>query len=86
MLELLCGHRAVLLRHLHVCVCVCVCVSQGTKVIDACDAAGVRAFPTWVINGKVVEGQLTLDALEAELASTEPVTPQRAPSPFAEAQ
>jgi len=59
---------------------------KGVKVVDACDAAGVRAFPTWVINGKVVEGELTLEALQKELdAGTERVAPPpKPPSPFAD--
>ncbi len=36
-------------------------------MIKACQDAGVRAFPTWVINGRVVEGELTLEAIEKEL-------------------
>ena len=62
------GHSFV---SMHTCLCLCL---QGTKVIEACDAAGVRAFPTWVINGRVIEGQLTLEALEEELKNTDPVT------------
>ncbi len=57
---------------------------QGVKVVEACEAAGVRAFPTWSINGKVVEGELTLDALEAELASADRVAPLPPKSPFAD--
>ena len=45
-------------------------------MVSACEEAGVRAFPTWVINGRTVEGELSLDALEAELAS-----PKGQPSP-----
>mmetsp|Transcript_15603 Transcript_15603/g.26985 ORF Transcript_15603/g.26985 Transcript_15603/m.26985 type:complete len:349 (-) Transcript_15603:233-1279(-) len=41
---------------------------QGVKVIEACDAAGVRAFPTWVINGNLVEGEQTFEALQEELS------------------
>lgn len=37
--------------------------SQGTKLLEACDAAGVRAFPTWVINGRSLEGEFTIEAL-----------------------
>jgi protein-disulfide isomerase len=33
----------------------------------ACDAAGVKAFPTWVINGQKIEGQQSLEALAALL-------------------
>ena len=49
---------------------------QGAKMVPACEAAGVRAFPTWVVNGRTVEGELSLDALEAELAA-----PKGQPSP-----
>jgi hypothetical protein len=52
---------------------------QGVKVVDACEAAGVRAFPTWVINGQTVEGELTLEALEAKLDGKE--DPASAPKP-----
>ena len=33
----------------------------------ACDAAKVEGFPTWVINGKKLEGEQTLEKL-AELS------------------
>jgi hypothetical protein len=56
--------------------------------MDACEAAGVRAFPTWVINGKTVEGELTLEALEAKLEGRKDpaaVAPKPKPrSPFAD--
>jgi hypothetical protein len=42
-------------------------VLQGVKIADACEAAGVKAFPTWVINGATTEGQLELSQLEAML-------------------
>jgi|LauGreSBDMM110SN_4_FD.fasta_scaffold606047_1 hypothetical protein len=42
----------------------------------ACEEAGVRAFPTWVVNGRTVEGELSLDALEQELEA-----PKGQPSP-----
>ena len=45
-------------------------------MVPACEAAGVRAFPTWVVNGRTVEGELSLDELEAELAA-----PKGQPSP-----
>ncbi len=34
---------------------------------DACEVAGVQAFPTWVINGKVIEGDMSLELLENAL-------------------
>lgn len=43
---------------------------QGVKIAPACEAAGVKAFPTWVINGNLTEGQLNLDALEQLLDSS----------------
>lgn len=43
------------------------CGLQGVKIAPACEEAGVKAFPTWVINGSVTEGQLDLNALEAML-------------------
>jgi uncharacterized membrane protein len=45
-------------------------VAQGVKLAPACEAAGVKAFPTWVIGGRVSEGQLELSALEALLDET----------------
>ena len=42
---------------------------QGTKIADACQEAGVRAFPTWSINGKTIEGELSLEELEKELGN-----------------
>lgn len=45
-------------------------------MVAACEEAGVRAFPTWNINGRAIEGELTLDALEKELG-----TPKGQPSP-----
>lgn len=57
----------------------CSCATlQGLPVDKACSDAGVRAFPTWVINGRNVEGELTLEALQAELD-----TPPGQPSPNA---
>ncbi len=44
---------------------------QGEKVAPVCDAANVRAFPTWVIGGKTIEGELDLDEVERELARVE---------------
>jgi hypothetical protein len=41
------------------------------KIADACEAAGVKAFPTWVINGVTTEGQLELDQLEQMLAEAQ---------------
>lgn len=41
------------------------------KIAPACEAASVKAFPTWVINGSVTEGQLDLNALEALLAAAD---------------
>ena len=40
---------------------------QGVKISPACEEAGVKAFPTWVINGTLTEGELDLNALEAML-------------------
>ena len=45
-------------------------------MVTACEEAGIRAFPTWSINGRLVEGDLSLDALEGELAA-----PKGQPSP-----
>ena len=40
---------------------------RGTPVADACSAANVEGFPTWVIDGKKLEGEQTLEKL-AELS------------------
>lgn len=39
----------------------------GVKIADACDAAKIDGFPTWVIDGKKVEGAQPLEKL-AELS------------------
>lgn len=44
---------------------------KGEKVATVCDAANVRAFPTWVIGGKTIEGELDLDEVERELDRVE---------------
>ena len=36
----------------------------------ACSALPVRAFPTWVINDQVIEGELDFDQLEGLLDAT----------------
>lgn len=41
---------------------------QGIKIADACDAASVKAFPTWVIGGQNIEGELDLAQLEDTLS------------------
>ena len=45
-------------------------------MVAACEEAGVRAFPTWNVYGRAIEGELSLDALEKELS-----TPVGQPSP-----
>ena len=42
---------------------------KGVSVIQACEDAGVRAFPTWKINGKTIEGEMTFEAIEEALSS-----------------
>ena len=37
---------------------------QGETEAKACADAGVRAFPTWIINDKTVEGELTFDEVD----------------------
>ncbi|PNW74514.1 hypothetical protein CHLRE_12g493150v5 [Chlamydomonas reinhardtii] len=44
---------------------------KGEKLAPLCEAANVRAFPTWVIGGKTIEGELLLDEVEKELARAE---------------
>ena len=36
---------------------------RGTPVAKSCDAAKVEGFPTWIINGKKIEGEQTLEEL-----------------------
>ena len=43
---------------------------RGTPLSGSCEAAKVDGFPTWVINGKKLEGEQTLEKL-AELSSFE---------------
>ncbi|GFH15452.1 VKc domain-containing protein [Haematococcus lacustris] len=59
---------------------------RGAQVAPACEAAGVRAFPTWVINGRLLEGELTLDSLEQELGNLDSTAPPKLlpESPFKE--
>jgi hypothetical protein len=52
-----------------------VALAQGKKIAPVCDAAGVKAFPTWVIGGKTLEAELTLDEVEAELLRAEQAAP-----------
>jgi hypothetical protein len=40
---------------------------QGVKLAPACAAIPVRAFPTWVIGAQIIEGEMTLDALDSAL-------------------
>jgi len=42
---------------------------KGAKADAACEAVPVKAFPTWVIGGRVIEGELDLDELEEMLNS-----------------
>ncbi|GLI59163.1 hypothetical protein VaNZ11_000990 [Volvox africanus] len=44
---------------------------RGEKVAPACEAANVRAFPTWMIGGRTIEGELQLDEVEKELLRAE---------------
>ena len=40
------------------------CDPKGVNArTDLCRQAGVKAFPTWVINGQTREGMMTLDQL-----------------------
>jgi hypothetical protein len=61
---------------------------QGVKIAPACEEAGVKAFPTWVINGTLTEGELDLNALEAMLQEGQggSSTPEAAAAAVAEAQ
>ena len=46
---------------------------KGSQGNPACNAAGVKAFPTWKINGQVFEGEQTFEQLEKALeGSAEP--------------
>lgn len=35
----------------------------GTKMIDACLDAKIEGFPTWIINGQVLSGEVELSEL-----------------------
>eukprot|EP00879_Flechtneria_rotunda_P003457 GHRR01003686.1.p1 GENE.GHRR01003686.1~~GHRR01003686.1.p1 ORF type:complete len:210 (+),score=63.97 GHRR01003686.1:469-1098(+) len=53
---------------------------KGVKIADACEAAMVKAFPTWVIGTQVTEGQLEIAQLEQLLdAATAPAAPAESP-------
>lgn len=40
------------------------CAPDGkNSQVDACRAAGIQGFPTWIINGKIYEGTQTLEKL-----------------------
>jgi hypothetical protein len=51
---------------------------RGAAIAPACDAAGVKAFPSWVIDGKLLEGELSLGELEGELAKKAAAAPAAA--------
>ncbi|XP_010531129.1 PREDICTED: thiol-disulfide oxidoreductase LTO1 [Tarenaya hassleriana] len=36
---------------------------KGTKIITACSDAGIEGFPTWLINGQVISGEVELTEL-----------------------
>jgi hypothetical protein len=40
---------------------------QGVDVAAACKEADIKAFPTWVINGQITEGELDLEQVAAAL-------------------
>merc|ERR1712094_20367 len=42
---------------------------KGSKGNPACNAAGVKAFPTWVIKGQTFEGEQTFEQLEQALGT-----------------
>jgi hypothetical protein len=60
---------------------------RGVTAAAACETVPVKAFPTWVINGQVYEGELTFDQLEealegggsAEAAGGQAAAPAAAP-------
>ena len=43
---------------------------QGTKIEPSCAAAGLKGFPSWVINGKQLSGEQTFEQLEAALSKS----------------
>jgi hypothetical protein len=43
-------------------------LEQGVKLAAACRDANLNGFPSWVINGNLIEGEQTLEQLEVELA------------------
>ncbi|KAI8470427.1 MAG: hypothetical protein J3K34DRAFT_368500 [Monoraphidium minutum] len=44
---------------------------RGAPIAPACAAVPVKAFPTWVIAGEVVEGELEFDEITARLDAAE---------------
>ncbi len=40
---------------------------QGGGVAKECIDAGVKAFPTWIIKGQLIEGEQNFAALEAAI-------------------
>ncbi|GLC37706.1 hypothetical protein PLESTB_000887200 [Pleodorina starrii] len=58
---------------------------RGEKVAPLCEAANVRAFPTWSIGGKTIEGELLLSEIEKELQRAEAEAAAGAPSAAVEA-
>lgn len=42
---------------------------QDTKMTDACASANLQAFPTWIIDGKKLEGEQTFEKLKSMLPS-----------------
>lgn len=51
---------------------------QGVSMAKSCSDAGVRAFPTWVIGGKILEGEQTFDKLDTELKALQEAVQKRA--------
>jgi len=43
--------------------------ARGTPPAPACVAAGVQAFPSWSVGGRLIEGEQTFDGLDAALAA-----------------
>eukprot|EP00884_Botryococcus_braunii_P010965 jgi/Botrbrau1/19870/Bobra.0856s0002.2 len=41
---------------------------KGVKLASACQSANLNGFPSWIINGNLIEGEQTLEELERALA------------------
>ena len=47
------------------------CAAQDVKLAKECVDANLTGFPAWAIGGKKLDGEQTLDKLEAALAEAQ---------------